>query len=83
MYGRYAHVENMRVQVGQRVARGEQISSVGNAEGAFPYHLHFDLSPTTILQTNPENWPKLDLNNLLANYVDPRQFVLDNRPPEP
>jgi murein DD-endopeptidase MepM/ murein hydrolase activator NlpD len=83
MFGRYAHVENMRVQVGQRVVRGEQISSVGNAEGAFPYHLHFDLSPTDILQAHPEHWPKLDLNNLLVNYVDPRQFVLDNRPPEP
>ena len=82
MFGRYAHVENMRVQVGQRVVRGEQISSVGNAEGAFPYHLHFDLSPTSILQTHPEHWPTLDLNNLLVNYVDPRQFVLDNRPPE-
>ncbi len=83
MYGRYAHVENMRVQVGQRVSRGEQIASVGNAEGAFPYHLHFDLSPTSILQTEPWHWPKLDLNNLLLNYVDPRLFVQENRPPEP
>ncbi|GAB4570569.1 MAG: hypothetical protein Kow0077_04990 [Anaerolineae bacterium] len=82
VYGRYAHVENIRVQVGQRVSRGEQIANVGNAEGAFPYHLHFDISPTTILQTKPWHWPKLALNDLLANYVDPRQFVLDNRPPE-
>lgn len=82
LYGRYAHVENIRVTVGQRVVRGEQIANVGNAEGAFPYHLHFDLSPTTILQSKPWHWPKLDLNNLLANYVDPRQFTLDNRPPE-
>jgi murein DD-endopeptidase MepM/ murein hydrolase activator NlpD len=83
IYGRYAHVENIRVQVGQRVARGEQISSVGDADGAFPYHLHFDLSPTALLQTEPWHWPVLDLNNLLANYIDPRQFLISNRPPEP
>ncbi len=83
VYGRYAHVENVRVQVGQRVTRGEQIASVGNAEGAFPYHLHFDLSPTAILQTQPWHWPKLDLNNLTANYIDPRTYISGHRPPEP
>ncbi len=83
LYARYAHVENVRVQVGQRVVRGEQIASVGNAEGTYPYHLHYDLSPTGILQTQPWHWPKLDLQNLLLNYVDPRQFTLEHRPPEP
>jgi len=63
--------------------RGEQIASVGNAEGTYPYHLHYDLSPTGILQTQPWHWPKLDLQNLLLNYVDPRQFTLEHRPPEP
>jgi murein DD-endopeptidase MepM/ murein hydrolase activator NlpD len=81
-YGRYAHVEEMSIQVGQRVVRGEQIAKVGNAEGAFPYHLHFDISPTDILSREPWHWPRLDLNNLLANYIDPRQFVEANRPPE-
>lgn len=83
VYGRYAHVEGVRVQVGQRVARGEQIASVGNAEGIYPYHLHFDISPTDILQTQPWHWPKLDRDAVLAHYVDPRQFILDHRPPEP
>jgi murein DD-endopeptidase MepM/ murein hydrolase activator NlpD len=82
VYGRYAHVENMRVQVGQRVVRGEQIAAVGDADGAYPYHLHYDISPTTILQSQPWHWPVLDLQNLLANYADPRQFTIDNRPPE-
>ncbi|MBN1964750.1 MAG: M23 family metallopeptidase [Anaerolineae bacterium] len=82
VYARYAHVEGIRVQVGQRVVRGEQICSVGDAGGAYPYHLHFDVSPTAILQSQPWHWPKLDLDNLLANYVDPRQFTLDHRPPE-
>lgn len=83
VYARYAHVENMRVQVGQRVVRGEQIGNVGDAFGVYPYHLHYDISHTTILQSNPEHWPKLNLNNLLAHYIDPRQFTIDNRPTAP
>ncbi len=80
MYSRSAHVESMVVEVGQRVQRGQQIASVGNAFGQWAYHLHFDLSPTTILETKPEHWPAMDLNNLLANYVDPREFIEKNRP---
>ncbi len=83
VYGRYAHVEGIRVQVGQRVVRGEQIASVGNAEGIYPYHLHWDISPTDILQSQPWHWPKLDLDGVMTHYVDPRQYTLDHRPPEP
>jgi hypothetical protein len=82
MYGRYAHVNNASVKVGDRVVRGQQIATVGNADGAFAYHLHFDLSHTTVLENTPGDWPKLNLNRVLANYVDPREFVEDNRPPE-
>lgn len=80
LYGRYGHVEDIRVRVGDRVQRGQQIASVGNAEGTFPYHLHFDLSPTKVLETAPWDWPKLDLERLRRNYVDPQKFVVENRP---
>jgi murein DD-endopeptidase MepM/ murein hydrolase activator NlpD len=80
MYSRYAHIEQMVVQVGDRVQRGQQIANVGNAEGLFPYHLHFDLSQTNVLETAPFDWPRLDLNRLLANYSDPLEFVRNNRP---
>lgn len=83
LYGRYAHVENLIVKVGDRVVRGEQICKVGNAEGLFPYHLHFDLSPTTILATQPWHWPRMDRTNLRANYIDPLDFILNHRPAEP
>ena len=79
-YTRSAHVESMSVRVGDRVKRGQQIARVGNAFGRYAYHLHFDVSPTKILATNPEHWPGRDLNNLLANYVDPRDVILKNRP---
>jgi murein DD-endopeptidase MepM/ murein hydrolase activator NlpD len=83
LYGRYAHVDSPRVKAGDRVQRGQQIANVGDADGIFPYHLHFDLSPTAALERAPWDWPKLDLNRVLADYIDPRQFVEDNRPASP
>ncbi|MBN1563552.1 MAG: M23 family metallopeptidase [Anaerolineae bacterium] len=80
MYARYAHVEDIKVRAGDRVVRGQQICKVGNAEGIFAYHLHFDLSPTTILETAPYDWPKLDRTQLRRDYVNPQAYLLKNRP---
>lgn len=80
LYSRYGHVRNMKVVVGQRVKRGEQICEIGNANGRFVPHLHIDLSPTTILETRPSDWPGTDLARLLKNYIDPLQWILRNRP---
>ena len=82
LYGRYAHVDEIGVLVGDRVVRGQQICKVGNAEGLFSYHLHFDLSPTTILATQPWHWPKMDRTALRKNYIDPLDFLLNHRPEE-
>jgi murein DD-endopeptidase MepM/ murein hydrolase activator NlpD len=73
-------VDTIQVRVGQRVRRGEQIATIGNAFGQWAYHLHFDLSPTTILETQPQHWPGKNLADLLRNYVDPRLFIEQNRP---
>lgn len=80
LYGRYAHGNEPRVKPGDRVVRGQQIANIGNADGNFAYHLHFDLSHTTILERTPSDWPKLNLNRVLANYIDPREFIEKNRP---
>ena len=80
MYSRSAHVEEMIVQVGERVQRGQQIARVGNAFGQWAYHLHFDLSPTSILETEPQHWPGRNYQALIANYIDPREFIEKNRP---
>lgn len=83
MYGRYAHVANSRVKVGDRVLRGQQIANVGNAEGLFPFHLHFDLSPTSMLEKAPWDWPKMNLQRVFRDYTDPQIFVANNRPEKP
>ena len=80
IYSRYAHVQNVRVGVGERVSRGQRICEVGDAFGRFVPHLHFDLSATTLFETRPSNWPKLDYSLLIKNYIDPLTWIRDHRP---
>ncbi|MEO1290027.1 MAG: peptidoglycan DD-metalloendopeptidase family protein [Chloroflexota bacterium] len=80
LYSRYGHVQNMRVSAGQRVVRGQQLAEIGDAFGRFIPHLHFDLSPTTRLETVPSDWPGTNQSALLRNYIDPLAWILKSRP---
>jgi murein DD-endopeptidase MepM/ murein hydrolase activator NlpD len=80
LYSRYGHVQDIMVEAGQRVKRGEQIAEIGDAFGRYVPHLHFDLSATTRLERFPQDWPKTDYNRLIRDYVDPKVFIQTNRP---
>ncbi len=80
---RYGHIENMQVNVGDRVVRGQHIANVGNSFGRFTYHLHFDISPTRTLLTRPWDWPGLNKKRLEADYVSPYYFIESHRPEKP
>ena len=80
LYSRYGHVQNVMVKVGDRVKRGRQVAEVGDAFGTLVPHLHFDLSPTAILETKPQDWPGKDQARLLKNYIDPLIWIQNNRP---
>lgn len=79
-YSRYGHMQNVIVQPGQRVRRGEKIGEIGTGGGRYIAHLHYDISPTTTLETRPNDWPGLDISRLLATYTDPLTFTRSNRP---
>lgn len=74
VWTRYGHLLDMNVKVGQIVKEGEVIGSVGNGEGIYSYHLHFDMPIKEF-----RNWGDYSLNNtfegLKANYVDPLVFI--------
>ncbi len=80
IFSRYAHVQNMRVTVGERVARGQRICEISDAFGRYVPHLHFDLSATTLLETRPGDWPKLNYDLLVKHYIDPRDWISRHRP---
>jgi hypothetical protein len=65
----------MNVTEGQSVERGHVIGAIGGAEWGMPNHLHFDVSPSGILQSNPTHWPGTNKAAVITNYVDPKEFL--------
>ena len=74
VYARYAHLGNLFVQEGWQVRRGQKIGTIGEY-APNNYHLHFDISPTTILKTTPNHWPGDNLPAVRQDYVDPLAFI--------
>jgi hypothetical protein len=75
LFSRYGHVENIRVSVDQEVQAGQRIAAVGNGEGLFPYHLHFDISKTDVLLDRPGHWPGHNQTLVRTHYVDPKAWL--------
>lgn len=81
VYTRYAHLRpnSITVSIGDNVPRGCAIGQIGPMPGAAgSEHLHFDVSVTDILATNPAHWPgggAAGQAGVLAHYVDPKKFL--------
>lgn len=45
----YAHLDTMHVAAGEFVKKGQQIGTIGNADGAYYAHLHFEMRWDTSL----------------------------------
>ncbi len=83
VWARYAHVAEVRVRAGDRVQRGQQIAVIGKPEpSGAPYHLHFDICTSDVLEQTPDHWPRLSYTELITHYTDPREFLRENRPPQ-
>ncbi len=70
----YAHLDTMEVRPGEIVFRGQRIGTIGNADGAYFAHLHFEIRDEVGLpdgrgySTIPRGW------------LDPVAFVAAHRP---
>jgi murein DD-endopeptidase MepM/ murein hydrolase activator NlpD len=79
VWSRLAHVSNRTVKKGDRVAKGQQIARIGNADGVQPYHLHFDIVKTDVCEHNPGHWPGTNRSLVFQHYLNPKQFIIDHR----
>ncbi len=75
VHSRYAHLDKIMVTANDLVVCGKQIGTIGNAEGRFAYHLHFDMAINNVLRRNPQHWAGHDAHAVAANYVDPLVFI--------
>ncbi|SDS31469.1 M23 family metallopeptidase [Corynebacterium timonense] len=52
----YGHMAEYSVSVGQRVAAGEQIATIGSEGQSTGPHLHFEIKPDGVNQVDPQVW---------------------------
>lgn len=69
----YAHVEKILVQAGQEVRRGEQIATVGTAEGNYLAHLHFEMREFTTPFIGP------GYRDDTRGWLNPSEFIATHR----
>lgn len=74
-HSRYGHLASFLVQEGQTVRQGDVLGTIGGAEFGLADHLHFDVSHSGILQSNPTHWPGDNLPAVQAHYLPPKDFL--------
>ena len=79
VYSRYRALDYpLLVTQGEQVSRGQQIGIIGNYQGSNMSFLAFDVSYTDLLVENPWEGAIESSELVLANFVDPCQFLIDN-----
>jgi len=66
----YGHLAEMRVPKGDIVRRGQVIGTIGNADGAYKAHLHFEIRPKIGLPLGGGYGDNRD-----GSFLDPTQFI--------
>lgn len=73
----YAHLDEILVEVGEVVTRGQRLGSIGDAGGLYPAHLHLELRER----------PGMALGGGYSRdrrgYLSPSAFIAEHRPARP
>lgn len=70
----YGHLDSMLVKKDEIVTRGKKIGTIGNAEGIYLAHLHFEIRDSIGMPIGP------GYSSVTAGYLDPTKFIKANRP---
>ena len=70
----YGHLQNIDVELYQAVKRGKQIGTIGNLDGFYLAHLHFEL------RTNITIGNGFGYSANTSGYVAPTPFIQSHRP---
>jgi murein DD-endopeptidase MepM/ murein hydrolase activator NlpD len=69
----YGHVETILVQPKQKVRRGEQIATIGTADGRYWAHLHFEMREFTTPFVGP------GYRDDTRGWINPSAFIASHR----
>lgn len=70
----YGHLQKILVYQGQKVRRGEQIATLGNAHGLYDAHLHLEIRKNIEIGMSRAKFAQD-----YSNYYDPSQFISAHR----
>jgi murein DD-endopeptidase MepM/ murein hydrolase activator NlpD len=70
----YGHLNSILVRRGQRVARGQQVGTMGTAHGQYDAHLHLEIRKNLDIGMSKSKFQKN-----FSNYYDPSQFIATHR----
>ncbi|OFY77393.1 MAG: hypothetical protein A2281_00960 [Bacteroidetes bacterium RIFOXYA12_FULL_38_20] len=82
VFSLYAHLNEFFVSTGDTVLRRDTIATIGNADGNFYAHLHFEIRKSGMSQYNTDYWPSSDGKDakwILENYEKPSEFIKNHR----
>lgn len=65
----YAHLDKVFVRVGDMVARGQEIGKVGDANGNYPAHLHFEMIDSFVNEAGLPAYGKKTANRINPDEV--------------
>ncbi|MFT5386186.1 MAG: murein DD-endopeptidase MepM/ murein hydrolase activator NlpD [Saprospiraceae bacterium] len=70
----YSHLHNVHVKVGDFLHRGDQIGTIGNANGRYSAHLHLEFRDFVNMSMGP------GYSSDQFGYLNPTDFIEGNRP---
>lgn len=70
----YGHLSNLRVALGENVARGQEIGAIGNADGAYYAHLHLEIRDSLGMEVGG------GYSRDQRGFVNPTKFIQTHRP---
>ncbi len=70
----YAHLHNMNVKPGDLIKRGQQLGTIGTADGRYSAHLHFEMRDFINMSIGP------GYSEDQHGYLNPTKFIKANRP---
>ncbi|MBW1297528.1 M23 family metallopeptidase [Aquimarina litoralis] len=65
----YAHCDAIKVRIGDFVTKGKLIGTIGNADGIYLAHLHFEIRDDIFMDIGP------GYSNNTKGYLDPTKFI--------
>ena len=79
IWGRYAHLQNVKVKVGNKVKEGQQIAEIGKS-GTKYAHLHFDIIKKELPYWTKYTkfWSEAKVKEYYANPLEYIQSIIDS-----